>query len=182
MFELKIDKDLSLAFLETSFGEDIYNLIDGHRDYMKSWLPWIDEMVSAERAEDFIRRSTIEFAENKNLNLAIIYKSKIAGIVSLNNLSSTTRVMQFGYWLGQPFQGNGIMTRACSELCRYGFENRNASKLEIRMAAKNKKSEAIAKRLGFKLEGQLRNSENLYGKLVDHLVYGLLKEEWLTQK
>jgi len=42
----------------------------------------------------------------------------------------------------------------------------------------NKKSRAIPKRLGFKEEGIIRQTEWLYDRFVDHVVYGMLIDEW----
>jgi ribosomal-protein-serine acetyltransferase len=37
------------------------------------------------------------------------------------------------------------------------------------------KSRAIPERLGFSNEGVIRNAELVYGKYLDHVVYGLIK-------
>jgi ribosomal-protein-serine acetyltransferase len=40
------------------------------------------------------------------------------------------------------------------------------------------KSQKIPRRLGFKEEGIARQSEWLYDRFVDHVVFALLKQEW----
>jgi ribosomal-protein-serine acetyltransferase len=51
-------------------------------------------------------------------------------------------------------------------------------RLEVRCAVANARSRAIPERLGFRLEGTIREAEWLYDRFVDHAVYGLLEAEW----
>lgn len=83
-----------------------------------------------------------------------------------------------GYWLGEKYQGKGIMTKACKALIQYCFEELNLERIEIRVATENIKSQAIPERLGFQKEGCLRNAEVLYDQYIDLYVYGLLKKEF----
>jgi ribosomal-protein-serine acetyltransferase len=53
--------------------------------------------------------------------------------------------------------------------------------VEIHCAVGNEKSCGIAKRLGFQLEGMLRQAQLLNGKYVDINVYSMLAEEWVLR-
>ncbi|WP_343076315.1 GNAT family protein [Pullulanibacillus sp. KACC 23026] len=83
-----------------------------------------------------------------------------------------------GYWLGQGFQGKGIMTKALEAVIHYGFTELNLNRIEIQAAVGNKKSRALPESLGFKEEGRIRQAEWLYDHYVDHVVYGLLVKDW----
>ena len=49
--------------------------------------------------------------------------------------------------------------------------------IDIRCAVGNHKSRAIPEGLGFQQEGIIRKAEKVYGNHMDHVVYGLLRQE-----
>ena len=59
-----------------------------------------------------------------------------------------------------------------------GFTYYSLNSVEIFCVPENRKSRAIPERLGFHQEGIIRQAEKVYGKHLDHVVYGLLKHEF----
>ena len=74
------------------------------------------------------------------------------------------------------------MSENVKGLIGVGFKYYSLNRIEIRCAADNHKSRAIAERLGFQQEGIVRLAEKAYGKYLDHIVYGLLKLESRCQQ
>lgn len=177
MFSIQINEELSLGLFEKRHAEELAELIDSSRSYLREWLPWIDYSKTIEDSEQFIQRSLEQFARQDGFQLAIRYKGDIAGIIGLHTINWSNRSTSIGYWLGEGFQGNGIMTKACVAVVSYCFEELELHRIEIRAAEGNKKSRAIPERLGFQKEGCIRESEWLYDHFVDHYVYGLLKKD-----
>ena len=178
MFCIQVDEDLSLGLFEKRHAEELADLIDSSRSYLREWLPWIDFSKTTEDSEQFIQRSLEQFARNDGFQLAIHYKGKIAGIIGLHAINWSNRSTSIGYWLGEGFQGNGLMTKATAAVVRYCFEKLELHRIEIRAATGNTKSRAIPERLGFQKEGCIRECEWLYDHFVDHYVYGLLRKDY----
>jgi len=178
MFIHKIDEDVSLKLIELNDAEKIYNLIDKSRSYLKEWLPWLDTSTKVEDTKEFIQGALKEYVENKSMTAVILYKEEIVGLVSFNSINWSNKTAYIGYWLGQEYQGRGIMTKAVRALTDYAFNQLKLNKVEIRAAVENKKSRYIPERLGFVKEGIIRQAEWLYDHFVDHIVYGILKDEW----
>lgn len=111
-------------------------------------------------------------------SFAIVYQGELAGTIGFNDIDRGIKCGTVGYWLGQDFQGKGIMSQALETVIDYGFRNLKLDKIEIRVATGNVKSRALPERFGFLEEGVLRNAEWLYDRYVDHVVYGLLRDEW----
>lgn len=178
MFVHQIDEDIALKLIELRDAERVFDLTNNSRDYLREWLPWLDNTTRLEGTKEFIKISLKGFAENKSMNTVIIYKGQIVGISGYNLLDWTNKIAYIGYWLGKQYQGNGIMTRVAKALTDYAFNELNINKVEIRAAVENKNSRNIPERLGFVNEGYIRQAEWLYDHYVNHVVYGMLSEEW----
>ncbi len=83
-----------------------------------------------------------------------------------------------GYWLGENFAGNGIITKSCKAMINYAFTTLNLNRIEIKCATKNYKSKAIAERLHFKQEGILKQVELVNEKFINLYLFVMLKSEW----
>lgn len=178
MFIHKINEDISLKLIELNDAERIFELTDKSRNYLSEWLPWLDFTKKVEDSKEFIQNSLKSYAENKSINTVILFKGEIVGVAGFNNINWSNKTAYIGYWLSEEYQGKGIMTKVAKALIDYAFSHLNLNKVEIRAALENEKSRSIPERLGFVNEGSIRQAEWLYDHFVDHIVYGLLADEW----
>ena len=74
-------------------------------------------------------------------------------------------------------QGKGIVTKAVKRVMKIGFEDLSLNRLEIKAAVQNIRSRAIPERLGFRLEGILRQAEVVQDAFYDQALYSFLKDE-----
>ncbi|HVF87449.1 MAG TPA: GNAT family protein, partial [Pyrinomonadaceae bacterium] len=91
--------------------------------------------------------------------------------VSVDRIDWTNRVAEMGYSLGAEHQGRGIVTACMRVLIHYTFDELKLNRVELRCAAENLKSRAVAERLGFTREGELRESWLIHGRFVGQIVY-----------
>ncbi|MCI1592819.1 GNAT family N-acetyltransferase [Heyndrickxia oleronia] len=178
MFIHKINDDLALKLIELKDSDRVFELTDTSRNYLREWLPWLDTTIKLEDTIGFINMCLKGFSENRSINTVILFKGNIVGVAGFNNINWSNKTAQIGYWLGEEYQGYGIMTRVAEALTEYAFKELALNKVEIRVAVGNKKSRSIPERLGFINEGCIRQAEWLYDHYVDHVVYGILSEEW----
>ncbi len=174
----QIEEGPELRLLEEQHEEELFALTNQNRQYLREWLPWLDNNKSLEDTEEFIRDSLEQFRSNNGFQLGIWSQGELAGVIGYHKIDWVNRATSIGYWLGARFQGKGLMTRACRALTSYAFKELKLNRVEIRCAVKNRKSRAIPIRLGFKEEGVIREAEWLYDRFVDHVVYGMLRSEW----
>jgi ribosomal-protein-serine acetyltransferase len=180
MFLYQIDENISLRTLNVGDSEELFNLTINSKDYLKEWLGWLDYTNKVEDTREFIQATLKGVIETGGYpkSAAILYQGRIAGTIGFNEINKLHKIGVMGYWLGKEFQGNGIMTKACKAFIEYGFNELALNRIEIRVAEENKKSRAIPERLGFTEEGKIRQAEWLYDHYVDHIIYGLLADEW----
>ena len=119
-----------------------------------------------------------QFASNNGFQAGIWYKQNLAGMIGCHGMNFANKSTSIGYWLGEGYQGKGIMTKTTKALVEYLLTELNLNRIEIRCAENNYKSRAIPERLGFTNEGTLRETEWLYDHYVDHVVYGMLARQW----
>jgi ribosomal-protein-serine acetyltransferase len=173
-----VSDDIQLKLLELHDAEEIFFLTDASRSYLREWLPWVDVTRTPDDSKAFIQSTLQQFAANNGFQAGILYKEKFAGMIGFHGIDWSNKTTSIGYWLGQGFQGKGIMTSACRAMVHIAIQEYGLNRMEIRAAVDNRKSRAIPERLGFTEEGTCRQAEWLYDHYVDHVVYGLLKEDW----
>ena len=178
MFIYKIDENVSLKLIELNDAARVFELTDQSRNYLKEWLSWIDFTESVEDTKSFIRGCLKGYADNQSLNTVIFFNGDIVGTAGFNSINWSNHTAYIGYWLGEEYQGKGIMTKVAKALTDYAINHLHLNKVEIRVATENKKSRSIPERLGYVNEGTIRQAEWLYDHYVDHVVYGVLAREW----
>lgn len=182
MFHLTVDHEIELRLLEERHARQLFSLVDKNRAYLRQWLPWLDSNTSVEDTRQFIKAALEQFAGNDGFQPAIFYQHRLVGMTGYHRLDWNNHATSIGYWLAADFQGKGIMTRVCRFLVHYAFTELKMNRVEIRCAVQNHRSCAIPQRLGFTREGIVRQAEWLYDHYVDHIVYGMLAQEWTTSR
>jgi ribosomal-protein-serine acetyltransferase len=174
MFDSQIDNRHKLRLFHIFDAEELCELINANSTYLRQWMPWVDSTNNVSHSENFIRSTLQQFANNEGFAAAICDNNRIIGVVGLNRIDRDNRIGYIGYWLSEPYQGKGIMTKSCQVAIDYAFEKLKLNRLVITCATENQRSRAIPLRLGFAHEGVLRDAEWLYDRFVDHDVYALL--------
>jgi len=90
--------------------------------------------------------------------------------------SSGSRTAEVGYYIAEPYWGQGIGTSAVKQLCEYVFQNTDIIRLFAEPFAHNAASCRILEKCGFELEGTLRKNAVKNGVVVDMKMYSILKE------
>lgn len=178
MFSYKINDTTELRLMQLHHAEELYHLTVANRKHLREWLPWVEDVRSTEDTKAFIRSALRHYVDNGSWNCGIWYHGQLAGVVSFHPIDWTNRSTSLGYWLGQSFEGKGLMTRAVRVAVNHAFRDLKLNRVEIRCAAGNDRSCAIPERLGFKKEGVLEQSQWLYTKYVDLIIYGMVKDRW----
>ena len=144
-------------------------------------LPYCAEpYTSMEQAEGWIERlhSTYRAGEGIMWFISLIGEKSVIGNCTLWHIDSESGCAELGYELNRSYWGRGIASEAASTVVEFGFNGMLLNRIEACPFSENRPSTGLLDRLGFTLEGNLRQRIMFRGKYFDQLYYGLLKEEW----
>ena len=176
---LRVNDDISLQPPYQAYAKDIFKIVDAQRDYLGKWLPWVAHTTAEKNIEDFLKLAYKLNRGGQQLNSFIFFQETLVGSISLVRIDNENKTAEMGYWLSKEMQGKGIITTAAKAMITHSFEILQLHRIEIKVAPANKKSSAIPKKLGFHLDGVLRESYLLGETFIDLEVYSALRREWM---
>lgn len=127
-------------------------------------------------AEEYIT-SMLEADKTKIFAFAITVDDKVVGSIGVFQCENIHfRTAEMGYYIGEPYWGNGLGTSAVKQACNYIFENTDIIRIFAEPFAYNIASCRVLAKAGFQFEGLLRNNAIKNGKVLDMRMYALIKE------
>ncbi|MEZ5306804.1 MAG: GNAT family protein [Pyrinomonadaceae bacterium] len=178
----KVDDEIKLVYPFEIYASELHAVVAESNDYLSEWLPWAIKDFSLDNALSQIRYMNEACSKNQSLWTLIKYKGAVVGGIGLNRFDPGSMTTDIGYWLEEKSQHKGIITRACAAMIEYTFADLGFNRIELRTAAENKRSVAVAERLGFVHEGTLRQAEVLHNVFRSLELYALVKEDWLKSQ
>ena len=178
MFLAPLRDGFALRLLEERHARALFMAVEREREHLRPWLPWVDATHTEADTLSFIKSVLEQFAENRGFASGICNGTSLAGTIGVHRIDWLKRRVEIGYWLGREYEGRGIMTEACRAVITHLFREMELHRVEIRCAVENARSAAIAKRLGFALDGTLREAQLVAGRYLDLHVYGMLRQDW----
>ncbi len=162
--------------LRDADAAELHALIEDNRARLARWIQWAREQTLQDTRQ-FIARSRAMEQDGSGLSRGIVAGGRLAGVVGIT-IDRGNRSGAIGYWLDERSEGNGVVTAAVAALAGDGFDLHRLVRVEIRADIENAASRAVAERLGFKLEGVLRQSYRVNDEQYsDDAVYSLLAAE-----
>lgn len=144
------------------------------------------EGCSRAEAETFIhtqqRQEPGEPGTWSQIALALNEGGTLLGDCALHVHSPDARQATIGITLAPANQGQGFATEALTCLLDYLFRQKKLHRVAADTDPANTSSWSLLERLGMRREGHLHESLWFKGQWADEYVYGILAEEWLTER
>jgi RimJ/RimL family protein N-acetyltransferase len=142
-------------------GRAVYEAIEASLNELKPWMPFAHLNQTEEDVEANIRGAHIKFLQREDLRMLVYHKETGEYIAStgLHRIDWDVPKFEIGYWIDTRHSGKGYITETVEGLTNFAFKKLKARRIEIRCDALNKKSRAIPERLGFSLDGILKNDD-----------------------
>ncbi|HEX4333523.1 MAG TPA: GNAT family N-acetyltransferase [Usitatibacter sp.] len=132
------------------------------------------------QAEKLVATANACYADGSGVNFAVERRDDAAmiGTCMLFRFHRESRRAEIGYSLGQAYWGQGYMHEALQALIDYAFGPLGLNRIEADIDPRNSNSARSLERLGFRMEGVLRERWIVAGEVSDTGYYGLLRKEW----
>lgn len=145
------------------------------RDNVRDGLP---DPYTVEDAAAFIRKCS---GENPQATFVVEYQGEVAGCIGLVLQENVYRLSaELGYWIGKPFRGKGIATRAVELMTIYAFDQLGLIRVYAGVFDFNVASAKVLQKSGFQLEGILRQAVVKNGAICNEYRYARLKQDSST--
>ena len=142
---------------------------------LQRWMPWATPVPMPEHSESWCRNAAADFLARRQLPMLFFLRDSgaLVGSSGMPRIDWEVPRFEIGYWVRRRYEGRGYATEAVGALTRFTFETLRAQRVEIRVDDRNERSWRVAERLGYRLEGVLRNeARDAYG-LRDTRVYAV---------
>jgi [ribosomal protein S5]-alanine N-acetyltransferase len=111
--------------------------------------------------------------------LALHEGGALVGVSGLHQIDPIGRKAQLGLLIGSPVHwGKGYGTDATRLMLEYAFGTLNLHKVGLQVFSNNPAGRRVYEKVGFTLEGTLREDYFVNGAYVDALCMGMLRSEW----
>ncbi len=133
--------------------------------------PWTEPA----RAEQFLATCEQMASDGTGVRLAVdASEGGFLGWISLTRWNPDFRSAALGYCFAEPAWGQGFATEAGDALLRWAFSTLDLNRVQAETDTRNAASARVLEKLGFVLEGTLREDCVVNGNVSDSWVYGLI--------
>ena len=175
--------DGARIFLRRYVDDDapaLCDVIDQARPHLDRWLPGFRQPWSFKDALAFVRQCQARWALRESFQMGIFHRDTgaLLGDLGLRPADWFIPSFDIAYWLHPAAEGQGYVSEAVRLAAGLAFETLGADRLIICCDQRNVRSRSVPERLGFVLEGCLRNNaRGPDGELFDMLVFALTADD-----
>lgn len=150
--------------------------------YLRPWEPsWPDDDLTRAAFRRRLGLYAREMDQGHAWPLFVFDPSgrTLYGAITLSNVRrGVAETGTLGYWIGQPFAGSGLATAAVRAMAGFAFRAARLHRLEAACVPTNLASRRVLEKAGFRKEGEARAYLKINGVWADHLLFGLVSDEF----
>lgn len=174
MFSVSLGGGAELRPLEPWQAAEFLAHMDRARGVVDPWIPWASVSTDLESARATLQRYADLQARDAGRLFGIWLDGTLVGGTMFVHFNAEAGDCEIGVWLEPAGQGRGLVTAAAGRLVDWALRTRGMHRVEWRCRADNVASAAVAKRLGMRLDGVLRESYLYKGVRHDTQIWSIL--------
>lgn len=181
MFATSLGDGAELRPLEPWQAAEFLAHMDRARATVDPWIPWASRSTDLDSARATLQRYADSTAGDTGRLYGIWLDGTLVGGVMFVGFSATAGNCEIGCWLEPAAQGRGLVTRAAGRLIDWAVRVRGIHRVTWLCRPDNTASGNVARRLGMRLDGTLREEYAHRGTRYDTQVWSVLAPEWLAR-
>ncbi|MEH1057760.1 GNAT family protein [Micromonospora sp. CPCC 206171] len=178
MFALPLAGSAELRPLSPWCAEDFLAHLDRAREHIAPWVGASFVATDLDSARTVLRRYADLWARDAGGIWGIWDDGVLVGGVMFVSFDAALGVCEAGCWLEPAAEGRGLVTRAVGRIVDWAVGERGIQRVEWRTNATNTRSIAVARRLGMRRDGTLRQLYPGPAGRIDIEVWSVLADEW----
>ncbi len=123
--------------------------------------------------------SDIQRARAEGLPFTIVYENRPIGRIGLNRFRQRDRIASTYMFIGdKSYRGRGLGSDAMLALLNYAFRFRGLRMVDLWVLSENEAAIKMYKKLGYRVDGILRERSWKYDRWMDHTWMSITREEF----
>lgn len=168
---IPVSSTLSLHAVDESHVPALHQLVIKNRDWLSASMNW-PLLVTREQDTHQHVLGNMMLHQRGIVKMFMIFEhDALVGVLSFNQIEPTNKTGYIGYWLDESAQGKGILSASLQAFIDHFVQSGEVRRFVIKCRVDNARSNQVALRNGFSLEGCLKQAEFLNGVYYDQNIY-----------
>ena len=164
-------RGLSIRYQQVGDAKRFFEILNNPNFLYFSANP---KTIQAEK--EFLRKNKVLRQSGEEFNYSILLNGKVVGAAGIHIEPRRSYCGEIGYFVDEAYWGRGIACEAVQQLEQIAFTELGIVRIEINMLKKNKASERVAIKCGYRKEGIGRKKLLHNGEYLDCYVYSKVRK------
>ncbi|MGX6597148.1 50S ribosomal protein L7/L12-serine acetyltransferase [Klebsiella quasivariicola] len=168
---IPVTEALKLIAIDEQYISELHQLVVKNQRWLTQSLSWPAEVRSEEETRRHVQGNVMLHQRDYAKMFLLFLDHRLVGVLAFNQIEPQNKTAYIGYWIDEEHQGQGLLSRALQAFIHHYARAGLVRRFVIKCRVANTRSNQVALRNGFVLEGCLRQAEYLNGSYDDQNIY-----------
>ena len=168
---MRMKKGISIRYQQVGDAKRFFDILNN-----PNFLYLAAKPKTIEAEKEFLRENAARRQRGEAFNYSILLNGRVVGATGIHIEPRRSYSGEIGYFVDEAYWGRGIACAAVHQLEQIAFNEMGLIRIEINMLKKNKASERVAIKCGYRKEGIGRKKLLHHGEYLDCYVYSKVRE------
>lgn len=170
--EIVVNDRLVLRAVDERYVTVLHQLVEKNKGWLQNSLSWPAAVSGEDETRRHVQGNVMLHQRGYAKMFLLFLQDEMVGVLSFNQIEPINKTAYIGYWIDESHQGQGLLSQALQAFIDHYARSGIVRRFVIKCRVANHKSNQVALRNGFVLEGCLQQAEYLNGAYDDQNIYG----------